>query len=462
MKQYLDLVRILRDKLVASGATPNRTDVPAAKIFGYQMRFDLSNGQLPAVTTKKLHLKSSIEEQLWINRGSTDNTELNAVGVSIWNEWAIPEDEGREHLMSLGGRLRKYAEQQGETEAWAHDTVQRTAHEQNQKSGPNPMPLVGLKLGEKMHEVLDQLNIPRAWMSIRHAKGTLGPIYGKQLRTFPAGRFFYNLTLGELSQYIGMMAPDQLAVLKKDAASPNGRGIDLSTARTVLTEDIGIDQLAQAIHLLKTKPLSRRNIICLWNPQVVPTDEVEVEGETLRGAAAAIENVRRGRAALASCHTLFQFNTEPLSFKERETWLREAWISYIPSNAHLAITPENIDGFYVNGKSAPKFRLSGQLYQRSADVFLGVPFNVVNYSLLIHMAAHVTNMLPGEFVWTGGDTHLYANHLEAVNTQLEREPFPAPTVKLNPAIDNIFDFKYEDIEVVGYQSHKRIKGEVAA
>lgn len=125
-----------------------------------------------------------------------------------------------------------------------------------------------------------------------------------------------------------------------------------------------------------------------------------------------------GQVALPPCHTLFQF-------------------------------------FVQNGK------LSCQLYQRSADVFLGVPFNIASYALLTHMIAQVCDLEVGDFVWTGGDTHLYANHFEQTQLQLSREPMPLCQLKLNPAVKNIFDFKFEDIEIENYQSHPGIKAAVA-
>lgn len=106
-------------------------------------------------------------------------------------------------------------------------------------------------------------------------------------------------------------------------------------------------------------------------------------------------------------------------------------------------------------------KLSCQLYQRSADIFLGVPFNIASYALLTLMVAQVAGLQPGDFIWTGGDCHLYANHLEQADLQLSREPLPLPTMKLNPAVKDLFDFRFEDFELVGYESHPHIKAPVA-
>jgi thymidylate synthase len=112
--------------------------------------------------------------------------------------------------------------------------------------------------------------------------------------------------------------------------------------------------------------------------------------------------------------------------------------------------------FYVaNGK------LSCQLYQRSADIFLGVPFNIASYALLTHMVAEQCNLQPGEFIWTGGDCHLYSNHLEQVKIQLSRTPYPLPNLKIHRKPESIFDYQFEDFEILGYQSHPHIKAIVA-
>ena len=184
------------------------------------------------------------------------------------------------------------------------------------------------------------------WDEWADANGDLGPVYGKQWRSWPAA---------------------------------GGRGID---------------QISQLVEQIRTRPDSRRLLVSAWTP-----GEIE-------------------QMALPPCHCLFQF--------------------------------------YVAGD-----RLSCQLYQRSADIFLGVPFNIASYALLTLMIAQVTRLQPGEFVHTFGDAHLYSNHLDQVDLQLQREPYPLPTMKMNSDIKELFDFRYEDFQLTDYQSHPHIKAPVA-
>ena len=169
----------------------------------------------------------------------------------------------------------------------------------------------------------------------------------------------------------------------------------------------GIDQIKEVIHTLKTNPDSRRMLVSAWNPSVMP--------DTSKAFA---ENVANGKAALPPCHAFFQF--------------------YVADN-----------------------KLSCQLYQRSADVFLGVPFNIASYALLTLMVAQVCGLEAGDFVHTFGDVHIYSNHREQVDLQLSRDCRPLPTMKLNSAIKNIDDFTFEDFKLIGYDPHPTIKAPVA-
>ncbi len=172
-----------------------------------------------------------------------------------------------------------------------------------------------------------------------------------------------------------------------------------------------IDQIANVVDEIKRNPYSRRLMVTAWNP-------------------AEIQDM-----ALPPCHCLFQFYVEPAATADAQ---RPA-----------------------AGPRPPKGRLSCQLYQRSADIFLGVPFNIASYALLTMMMAQVCGLEPGEFVHTFGDAHIYKNHLDQVHLQLTREPRPLPTMKINPAVDDIFDFRYEDFTLENYNPHPHIKGEVS-
>ncbi|MGD8206877.1 MAG: thymidylate synthase [Thiohalocapsa sp.] len=278
MKPYLDL---LQDVVENGAQKADRTGVGTRAVFGRQLRFDLGAG-LPLVTTKRIHLRSVIEELLWFLSGSTDNRRLNERGVTIWDEWAAPD-------------------------------------------------------------------------------GSLGPIYGAQWRSW---------------------------------RTPDG---------TV------IDQIADVLQAIRADPDSRRLVVSAWNPADLP-----------RAGLSPAENAAAGRMALAPCHCLFQFYVQ--------------------------------DG-----------RLSCQLYQRSADLFLGVPFNIASYALLTHMVAQQCDLAPGDFVHSFGDLHLYSNHLtdDIVFEQLRREPRPLPRLRIRRRPPSLFDYAFEDFELVGYDPHPAIRAPIA-
>lgn len=197
------------------------------------------------------------------------------------------------------------------------------------------------------------------WDEWATENGDLGPVYGKQWRSW---------------------------------ACPDGRSID---------------QIADLITQIKEKPHSRRLIVSGWNPADLPDESISPQ-----------ENVAAGKAALPPCHTLFQF--------------------YVQDN-----------------------KLSCQLYQRSADVFLGVPFNIASYALFTSMIAQVCDLEVGDFVHTFGDVHIYNNHIDQVDEQLRRTPRKLPTMKINPGVKDIFSFTYEDFTLEGYDPDPAIKAPIA-
>jgi thymidylate synthase len=193
----------------------------------------------------------------------------------------------------------------------------------------------------------------------------------------------------------------------------------------------GVDQLQKVINKLKTNPDDRRMIISAWHPYWVD------------------------HCALPPCHCMFHFNTEELTLEEREE---------IHNNKHGRVNfskDVHMKTMQLNDVNIPMRKLNCLLYQRSNDFFLGVPFNITSYALLTAMIAHVTNMMPGTFTHTYGDAHIYENHQEQIKLQLSREPKELPKLWLNPAITDLFSFKYDDIKLISYDPHPAIKGEVA-
>lgn len=278
MQQYLSLMQDVVDNGVDKA---DRTGVGTRSVFGRQMRFDLRQG-FPLLTTKRVHVRSIIVELLWFLQGNCNNNWLRERGVTIWDEWALPD-------------------------------------------------------------------------------GDLGPVYGKQWRSWQC---------------------------------PDGRTID---------------QISEVVAMIRRKPDSRRLLVNAWNPADLPDESLDPH-----------ENVRQGKAALPPCHTLFQF-------------------------------------YVAHG------RLSCQLYQRSADLFLGVPFNIASYALLTHMIAQQCDLDVGDFVHTLGDTHLYRNHLteEIAFEQLQRTPRALPRLSIKRRPGSIFDYEYEDFEFLDYNPYPGIKAPIA-
>lgn len=168
-----------------------------------------------------------------------------------------------------------------------------------------------------------------------------------------------------------------------------------------------IDQIQLVVEQLKKTPNSRRIIVSAWNVADLPDESMSPQ-----------ENVAHGKMALAPCHAFFQF-------------------------------------YVADGK------LSCQLYQRSCDTFLGLPFNIASYALLTHMVAQQSDLDVGDFIWTGGDVHLYLNHQEQAKLQLTREPYPLPTLIINRKPETIFDYTFEDFSFTGYQTHEHIKAPIS-
>jgi len=327
--QYLNL---LSETLATGHSSDDRTGTGTTKVFGRMLRFDLSDGTIPLLTTKKMHLPAIIHEILWYLSGNGNIQYLLDNNVRIWKEWA---DEN----------------------------------------------------------------------------GDLGPVYGARWRHWPVYEVCPDVSFGDDPLYV------------------KGE----------------LDQITNLIERLRTKPDDRRLLVTAWDPSVVPDD-----GKTFS------ENVANGKQALPPCHYTFQFITRLLTLEERVQLFENKWPEHRLWDYHVEQIATILDTHNI-----PKRSLSCIMHQRSVDEFLGLPFNIVQYSILTRMIAEVVGMSVGEFVWTGGDCHIYNNHIDQVREQLSRTPYPSPVLRFARSVDNIDNFKYDDFIIEDYQFHPTIKAKVS-
>ncbi|EBR8177289.1 thymidylate synthase [Salmonella enterica subsp. enterica serovar Heidelberg] len=265
------------------------------------------------------------------------------------------------------------------------------------------------------------------WREWQDENGDLGEIYGAQWRRW---------------KDVKLVPKKNAALLEKlqDAGYADygdaDDGSQMFDARVLLKEH---DQISKVIDQLRNDPDSRRIIVSAWN--VGELDQM----------------------ALAPCHAFFQFYTRELSIDERLDWFEKNLPDQfnVPRFSNEAVADDVVFHVEMDALEIPRRILSCQLYQRSADFFLGVPFNIASYALLVHMVAQQVNMVPGDFVWSGGDVHLYSNHLEQAKLQLTREPLPLAKLVIKRKPESIFDYKFDDFEIQDYVSHDPIKAPVA-
>lgn len=242
------------------------------------------------------------------------------------------------------------------------------------------------------------------WDEWADSNGNLGPIYGSQWRKWPTHTFVQGHAFGY--EWV-----------------PDGCGLGY------------VDQIAQVIQKLKTNPLDRRLLVSAWNV-----------GEI-------------NEMMLPPCHYSFQLYARPLIVNER---LTVATQKYNPNDIFEMCeeTDKSIPAILDQYK-IPSYELSLLVNQRSCDVFLGVPFNIAQYGILLHMFCEVVKMAPGELIWNGGDVHIYTNHILQCQEQVSRSPVRSPKLAFKREIDNIDDFKYEDFEILSYEHHPAIKAPIA-
>lgn len=396
-KQLKELYQKILDK---KRMKTDRTGVGTKSIFGHQMRFNMEEG-FPLTTLRKIHIKSLVHELLWFLESYDDK------------------------YKKFGNTNIRYLLENGVTfwTDWCYEYYKEEKfkkYQNNDLKDPSTIKkfrYLSMKDFEK--KIVEDDDFALEW-------GDLGPVYGKQWKNW--GGY------------------EELVEKKNEYKETKGE--------TILTDKLGwqkvkikgINQIDKVIEQLRETPDSRRIIVNAWN--VSDLDDM----------------------MLPPCHAFFQFYTEVLEMDER--------IDYCEKNYNIDDIKEymlknDVEDWedirrnpikqvkILDHFNVPERKLSLQLYQRSQDVYLGNPFNIASYSLLLHMIAQVVDMVPCDFVMTTGDTHLYSNSFDATEELLKREIRTLPKLKMNKDIEDIYDFRFEDFEILDYNPHPNIKVAVA-
>lgn len=424
MKQYLDGVKQIFEE-AGTEIREDRTNTGTISTFGMQIEYDLRNGRFPLLTTKKIKFESIVNELIWFLSGSTNNEDLRAMGTGIWNEWAL------ENQLSIDAVKTHTIEEQLlalNTAATCQTFKDGDPHNRRREDGREftvgeHVRILNIEdYEERIKEYASYGFVfereQRFVVQSTKQKGELGPIYSKMWRDWDDYRF-----VSDADYFINKDFYDANFTKVEDE-----EGVNVSSDGKYLFHR-KVDQITNLIEGLKNNPTSRRHILSGWNPALVPDEK-----------AGHKTNILRGQQALPPCHTLCQFYARKLSQGEREQYA-------------------DMNGIDVS--TAPEYELSSKLYQRSADFMVGVPFNIASYALLTMMFAHCLNMTVGKFVHSFGDAHIYKNHIEGAELQLTRTPTELPTVKINPNVKNILDFKPEDFTLHGYNPQAFIKFPIA-
>lgn len=472
MQQYLE---VLRTTLEHGHKKGDRTNTGTTAFFGMQKRFQLHKAfkpVLPTVTTKFIHLDSVIHELIWMLSGDTRLEYLIANGVRIWNEWVLKGTEVYRDLTydEMEKAILKFVG--GKHLVTFHAIPERPAteitHVNDYKEVFNAEPpklddgvelILSVNTLEysKYRDEVEHLDYSEQYMYIIHSMligkpqkligGDLGPVYGKTWRDIDDTRIIPKLEWYKFEQRGFTFVVDL-------------PGTDMESDRCVITRKV--DQLKEVLHLLEHEPDSRRMIICAWDPRLIQDQ------------------------ALPPCHAFIQFFTRELSAEERLDYFHKMEEGRLNAQLEAGIVERgagpsaSVEAYLVrlqlwrketltnadfhkdmDDQNIPKRAISCMLTQRSADEFLGVPFNISFYSLMTHLLASQFNMVAEEFIWSGGDCHIYSNHMEQVDLQLTREPYDCPDLSLMAPGKDIREIVRGDVFVDYLEYHPHIAGKVA-
>jgi len=463
-------LKLLEDSIENGVFKADRTGVGSRSVFGRMVRYDLSQGRLPILTTKKMQVRSFIHEMLWFISGNTSIRYLLDNNVNIWNNWLIPGTERYEPLTmtEMHGALLKHFNVASLTIRLV-PPVQLGGKENYAFIGQEDDPTKGvLNVSARLFSrstqefVRTAVHYQRVYQAVfekpaeKLADGDIGKGgYGAQWRRW------------EDTRIVGDEEVDRYSELGYEKVvkipSNNAWGKKTGRAETVMHRDV--DQLAKVITTLSNDPRynpkdnwnSRRIIVTAWNP-------------------GKLED-----AALPPCHLYFQFFNREMTLSEmmnspsRTGELGKDYVALLKEYLAITVDPDNLDQYETTDnqemyfkrgftdalrklrqlKGEPWRMLSCLLLMRSNDLPLGHPFNIAQYGLLVHMIAQCCNMEADELIWAGADVHTYENQVDAAEEQLGRLPFvnTQPRVVLTPGLRSIDAFSFDDIKIEGYDEH---------
>lgn len=466
MQQYHDLIRHVLNNGIKK---EDRTGTGTTSVFGYQMRFDLSKG-FPLVTTKKVHTKSIIHELLWFLSGDTNIKYLKDNGVKIWDEWSVFNGDYPTDNRLIGEVLSKNIE--GEAVYlgdYSTDGINAKKNSKEDLLRNTWVKMMRRCYDKKSHNYKNYggrgVTVHKDWHSpsqfiedVKKIPNWVNKL--KNWKEFELDKDYYQsntyskdscvwLHTSENNLYTKDFNPFELFLNDKKFLCMSFKHAEklsgipkTSLHRWAVSEKTNkCDLKYRNISIKFNFDISKRLRYLFTDGNLGPVYGSQwrswkgADGVVIDQISNVVEQIKKNpdsrrlivsawnvadvdKMALPPCHAFFQF-------------------------------------YVANGK------LSCQLYQRSGDIFLGIPFNIASYALLTMMIAQVTGLQVGEFIHTIGDAHIYSNHIDQVNLQLIRDFKELPTMIINPAVTNIFDFKFSDFKLEGYNSHPSIKGEVA-
>lgn len=463
MQQYLDLLSHVSEHGTQKS---DRTGTGTKSVFGYQMRFNLQDG-FPLVTTKKCHIRSIVHELLWFLQGDTNVKYLQDNKVRIWDEWRQPWTSDRE-IVEVNRIRKEYQQYLGDFSTSGICLPAQSIEQKLADSWKKMMKRCYDKeshnyrhYGQKGVSVCQRWHDPKNFISdvkdLAHWRYKL-----KDWNSFELDKDYYGANQYGPDTCIWLHKKENVPYDWIKITKPNGETLIIdgytNASKAILCSRTSIHRFVnngvsdnlkannKNYKDWKFEKINNESDI-LYRRQLIDADELgpvygaqwrswpTADGQHIDQISKVIEQLKSDpdsrriivsswnvgeldKMALAPCHAFFQF-------------------------------------YVADGK------LSCQLYQRSADIFLGVPFNIASYAMLVHMVAQQCDLEVGDFIWTGGDCHIYNNHTEQVQLQLTREPRPLPKLVIKRKPASIFDYQFEDFEIEGYDPHPAIKAPVA-